>query len=59
MIGKRNSFPTVLTVWQYFQNDVDQDIILIIDGAFLVGHPSNSAKKRALYRAGTIGQSVR
>ena len=44
LIGKRDRWPTVLTVWQYFQNDVDQHIILIIDGTFCAGHPSNSAK---------------
>ena len=40
--------PTVLTVWQYFQHVVDQDIILIIDGAFPEGQPSNIAKKLCL-----------
>ena len=51
MIGKRNSLPTVLTVRQYFRNDVDQHIILIIDGAFCAGHPSNSAKKMCLVQS--------
>ena len=40
MIGKRNSLPTVLTIRQYFRNDVDQHLILIIDGAFCAGHSS-------------------
>ena len=51
MIGKRNSLPTVLTIRQYFRNDVDQHLILIIDGAFCAGHSSvrsydNRAKRQ-------------
>ena len=56
MIGKRNSLPTVLTVRQYFQNDDDQHLILIIDGAFCAGHPSNSTKKSLVRNYGNMAK---